>query len=145
MAPERFKGRTDALSDIYSLGLTVYELSTLRSAFEATSRASLIEQVTQHTPAAPRTIDPAIPKDLETIILKAIDRIPERRYRSAQLLAEDLQAFLTDRPIRARRVSKAERLWRLCRRNPVTALLTAASLAFLLTIAIVSSYFSLRA
>ena len=98
MAPERFDGRTDNRSDIYSLGLTLYELCTLQIAFQNSDKATLVEQVTQQSPAPPRRVEPAIPRDLETIILKAIDRTPERRYRTARHLAEDLQAFLADRP-----------------------------------------------
>ena len=144
MAPERFQGRTDAACDIYGLGLTLYELCTLTTAFRSSTRASLIDQITKHDPPPPRSIDPSIPLDLETIILKAIDRIPERRYPTARHLAEDLQAFLADRPVKARRISVSERLWRVCRRNPITAVLTAASLCLLIAIAAGSSYFSLR-
>ena len=144
MAPERFKGRTDEGCDIYGLGLAIYELSTLTNAFDALPRARLIEQITQQVPEPPRSIAPSIPRDLETIILKAIDPIPERRYPTAMSLAEDLQAFIADRPIRARRVSNMERVWRLCRRNPVTAILTAASLSMLLAIAIGASFFSIK-
>ena len=142
MPPERFAGQTDGRSDIYCLGLTLYELSTLTSAFAGKDRARLVEQVTQSSPRAPRAIDPSIPRDFETIVLKAIDRNPDRRYQTARQMAADLQAFMLDRPIRARRISVPERLWRLCRRNPVTAVLSAISLTLLVTAALGASIFA---
>jgi WD40 repeat protein/serine/threonine protein kinase len=133
MAPERFRGAGDARSDIYGLGLTLYELLTLRPAFPEGDRNRLIEQVVHAEPAPPRRLNPAVPPDLETVVLKAIDRDPARRYPTAAALADDLRRFLEDRPIRARRVSARERLWRWCRRNPVVAALAAAlALVFLL-------------
>lgn len=136
MAPERFSGQTDNRSDIYSLGLTLYELCTMRAAFQNTDRAELVESVIQRTPVAPRLLEPMLPLDLETIILKAIDRSPDRRYRTSQQLAEDLQAFLADRPIQARRITSLERLWRTCRRNPLAATMSAISLLLLVTVAV---------
>jgi serine/threonine protein kinase/WD40 repeat protein/tetratricopeptide (TPR) repeat protein len=118
MAPERFSGLSDVRGDIYSLGLTLYELVTFRPAFEDTDRAGLIRQVTQQDPPAPRKVDRRLPRDLETIILKAIAKEPHRRYATAEALAEDLRRFLGDRPILARRTSWAGHAWRWCRRNP---------------------------
>jgi serine/threonine protein kinase/Tfp pilus assembly protein PilF len=132
MAPERFSGQSDARSDIYSLGLTLYELLTWRPAFNALDRSRLIHQVTQDEPPRPRSVDPRIPRDLETIVLKAISREPAHRYSSAGEFADDLERFLKDRPIHARRITPAERLWRWCRRNRTVAALTAAAFAFLL-------------
>jgi serine/threonine protein kinase/WD40 repeat protein/tetratricopeptide (TPR) repeat protein len=132
MAPERFRGRSDGRSDVYSLGLTLYELLALRPAFLETDRSKLIHQVTQAEPPPPRQLNPTVPRDLETIVLKAMAPEPAHRYQSAAELAEDLQRFVDDRPIRARRVSPAERFGRWCRRNPALASLTAA-LALLLT------------
>src|SRR5437763_997035 len=74
-------------------------------------------------PPRPRKIDARIPRDLETIVLKAIAKEPTRRYATAGAMAEDLRRFLADRPIRARRVSSLEKVWRWCRRNPVDATL----------------------
>ena len=80
MAPERFGGQADARSDVYGLGLTLYEMLTLRMAFAASERARLVEQVLHDEPPVPRKIDPRIPRDLETIVLKAISKEPGRRY-----------------------------------------------------------------
>jgi serine/threonine protein kinase len=137
LAPERFDGRSDPRSDVYSLGATLYELLTLRPAFDEPDRAHLIERVTHGEPPRPRQVEGRIPRDLETIVLKAMAREPAARYQNAEALAEDLQRFLLDRPIRARRAGPAERAWRWCRRNPVvaglltTAVVLAAGLAVL--------------
>jgi WD40 repeat protein/serine/threonine protein kinase len=127
MAPERFEGWSDRRSDIYGLGMTLYELLTLRSAFEAVTRAKLIEQVIHDPAPAPRKQDSRIPRDLETIVMKTIAKEPAERYATAQALAADLENFLTDKPIRARRVGPGERAWRWCRRNPMATGLLAAS------------------
>ncbi len=140
MAPERFQGQADVRSDLYSLGLTLYELCTFRYAFEQSDRAELIHQVTHHTPPPPRQINPRIPRDLETIILKSIDREPSHRYSSAEKMAEDLRLFVEDRPIQARRISLRERCWRWCRRNPAQAALTACIAVLLVVLAGVSLY-----
>jgi eukaryotic-like serine/threonine-protein kinase len=126
--PERFQGKSDARGDVYGLGLTLYELLTLRPAFSEPDRSKLLQQVMHDEPPRPRKINPAVPRDLETIVLKAIARNPAHRYQNAADLAEDLRRFVEDRPIRARRVTRVERLWRWCRRNPTTALLLAALL-----------------
>jgi hypothetical protein len=132
MAPERFRGWSDPRSDIYSLGLTLYEMLILRPAFEAADRLELIRRVTHDEPPRPRKVDPRIPRDLETIVLKAIDKEPSRRYATAGELAADLRRFAEDRPIAARRSTWAERAWRACRRNPVSAGLAASLLLALL-------------
>lgn len=121
MAPERFQGAADEKSDIYSLGLTIYELCTLKHAFDRSDRAELIQQVTHQDPLRPRRLNPNIPRDLETIILKCIDREPSARYATPVALENDLRLFLDDRPILARRSSLLEQSWRWCRRNPVVA------------------------
>jgi WD40 repeat protein/serine/threonine protein kinase len=138
MAPERFRGRADAVGDVYSLGLTLYELLTLRPAFDATDRMALIEQVRHRMPVRPRRLDRRVPRDLETIVLKAMAKEPGARYPTAQALADDLRRFLDDKPIRARRASAPEHAWRWCRRNPALAALTAA-VAVLLVGAVVGS------
>jgi WD40 repeat protein/serine/threonine protein kinase/tetratricopeptide (TPR) repeat protein len=133
MGPERFEGLCDARTDVYALGLSLYELLVLRPAFAANDRLQLIDQIKICEPSRPRALDPAIPRDLETIVLKAIDKDPRRRYASADDLAEDLRRFLADEPIRARRISWPERSARWARRNPAVAVLT-ASVALLLVV-----------
>ena len=121
MAPERFQGQADMRSDVFSLGLTLYEMVTLRPAFSAALGAPLIERMLYAEPPRPRQLDGRVPRDLETIILKAIAKEPNRRYQTAADLAADLQLFLADRPIRARESTAVERFGRWCRRNPSLA------------------------
>jgi serine/threonine protein kinase/predicted Zn-dependent protease len=139
LAPERLHGQADARSDVYGLGITLYELLAQRPAFEDTNRARLIERVTHDEPPRPRRADPHVPRDLETIVLKAMAKEPAARYATAAALAEDLRRFLADRPIRARRSSVVEKLWRLCRRNPAVASLMGSVAALLVTVAVVAS------
>ena len=112
MAPERFRGEGDARADVYALGLTLYELLTLRPAFESSDRLKLIERIKTEEPARPRSVDARIPRDLETIVLKAIEKDPKARYPTAEAMGEDLRRFLADEPIKARQVGAAERYWR---------------------------------
>lgn len=136
MAPEQFAGQADHLSDIYSLGLTLYETLTLRPAFEDASRSHLVPgQGGQSELVRPRKLHPGIPVDLETIVLKASSRDPRERYQSAEDMAVDLQRFLEDRPILARRATVVERLSRWCRRNPAIAGLSGLALLLLLLVA----------
>jgi WD40 repeat protein/serine/threonine protein kinase len=128
MAPERFLGKSDARSDVYSLGVTLYELLTFRSPFAAGDRDQLLHQVLHAEPARPRKANSEVPRDLETIVLKAIAKEPSHRYQTAAELAEDLRRFVEDRPVRARRLTPPERLWRWCRRDPRTAALLGALL-----------------
>jgi serine/threonine protein kinase/WD40 repeat protein len=144
MAPERFTGVADARSDIYSLGLTLYELLTLRPAFLETDRVRLVQAIATQEPKSPRRLDPQLPRDLETIVLKAINKDPSRRYAAAAELEEDLRRFLADRPIQARRTSSWERVRRWCRRNPGWAATIATVLGLLSFIAIAGSVLSLN-
>jgi eukaryotic-like serine/threonine-protein kinase len=125
MAPERFSGQGDLRSDVYSLGLTLYELLTLRPAFDDSDRNKLVKQVVHDEPVRPRKLNAAVPRDLETVVLKAIARDPAHRYQTPADMAEDLKRFVEDRPVRARRASEAEKFWRWCRRNPLPASLLA--------------------
>jgi WD40 repeat protein len=145
MAPERFRGQSDPRSDVYGLGTTLYELATLRPAFEEPDRARLIERVLHGEPARLRQLDARIPRDLETIILKALAKEPADRYATAGAMAEDLRRFLADRPVLARRAAVAERAWRWCRRNPVVAGLTAAVALLLVAGTGLSTYFAVKA
>lgn len=134
MAPERFSGSCDPRSDLYSLGATLYELVTFRPAFSGRDRLELIDRISRHEPPAPRSLDPHVPADLETIVLKAMSKDPRDRYRSASDLKSDLQCFIGDRPIKARRVSLLERFLRWRRRNPAFA--ASLAIVFLLLIGI---------
>ncbi len=136
MAPERFNGQADIRSDLYALGLTLYELLTLRPAFDGIDRNKLIQQVSHDEPLRPRKLNRAVPRDLETIVLKAIARDPAHRYQTGTELADDLGRFLGDLPIQARRVSRREQLWRWSHRNPGLAILTGAVAVLVLAIAI---------
>ncbi len=132
MAPERFNGQGDFRSDTYSLGLTLYELLALRPAFDEADRNKLVKQVIHDEPPRPRKLNPDVPRDLETVVLKAIARDPAHRYQTAGALVDDLQRFLDGRPITARRVGPIERAVKWVKRNPVV---TGAALAVLLTLA----------
>jgi WD40 repeat protein len=127
LAPERFEAKADARSDVYALGLTLYELLTLRPAFAETDRNKLVAQVMHAEPPRPRQVQPEVPRDLETIVLKALAREPARRYPSATELAEDLKRFVAGEPIRARRVSAGKRLLLWAKRRPAAAALLAVS------------------
>jgi serine/threonine protein kinase len=145
MAPERFQGKSDIRCDVYSLGLTLYELLVQRPAFTENDRSKLIHQLTHEEPAPPRKLEPAIPRDLETVVLKAIARDPAHRYQTAGELAADLKRFGEDRPVQARRVTAAERLWRWCKRNPALATSTAGVVVLLLAGTGISTYFGIQA
>jgi serine/threonine protein kinase len=132
LAPEALRGLSDVRSDVYSLGLTLYELITLEPPFGELSAGELLRQVSEGEIPLPRRIEPSVPRDLETIVLKAIAREPDHRYRSAHALADDLRRFLEDRPIRARRVTAIERGWRWSRRNRAVAALMATVAASLI-------------
>jgi len=136
MAPEALHGQIDERTDVYGLGMTLYELVTLRLPFDESNPAILIKEIGEKDPTPPRRVNPAVPRDLETIVLTAIAREPRRRYPSADALADDLDAFLHDRPIRARRASLPDRGWRWCRRNPVVAGLSAVTAAVLVSAAV---------
>jgi WD40 repeat protein/serine/threonine protein kinase len=144
MPPERFRGQSDARGDVYALGLTLYELLALRPAYEAADRGELVHQV-MHGEAPPlRALNPLVPRDLETVVLKATERDPARRYATAGELAEDLRRFVEDRPIQARRVGPVERLWRWARRDPMTAGLVATIAGLLLATAVGATVAALR-
>ncbi len=137
MAPERFDGWSDPRSDVYSLGVTLYELLTLQYLFQEPNRAKLIDRVMHDVPPSPRKLDRKVPRDLETIVLKAIAKEPGQRYASSEQMAEDLRRFLADKPVLARRTSPAEQAWRWCRRNKGLAAASALAIVGLVAAVVV--------
>jgi tetratricopeptide (TPR) repeat protein len=120
MSPEQASGRralVDRRTDIYSLGASLYELATLQPAFPEEDRTKLLQQIVIDLPRLPSQINRHVPKDLETIIFKAITKEPAERYATAQELADDLTRHLNDEPIRARRPGPAERVAKWSRRH----------------------------
>ena len=122
MAPESFEARYDVASETWCLGATLYELVTLRPAFEPGSTAEIIRRITSTTPTKPRKVDPRIPHDLSTIIEKSISLEPEDRYKSAARMRDDLRAYLQDRPISAKPAPIHRKVWLWSKRNPWQAI-----------------------
>ncbi|MFO0850460.1 MAG: serine/threonine-protein kinase [Gemmataceae bacterium] len=131
MAPEQAEGKTkhiNHLADVYSLGATLYELMTGRPPFSGPSAVAVLAQVRSSEPVNPSRLQPGVPKDLETICLKAMQKEAGKRYPSAESLADDLQRYIDGQPILARPVSSVEKVVRWARRKPVQAGLTFAVL-----------------
>src|SRR5262249_17655029 len=127
------RGVVDHRSDIYSLGATLYELLTLRPLFESRDRNELLRQIADAEPRPPRSFEPSVPQELETVVLKALGKEPAERYSTAREMAEDLERFLDNRPILARRPTTLGRLWKLGQRHP--SLVGAGVLVLLLLLA----------
>ncbi len=147
MPPEQAAGRVDQIgpaADVYALGAILYCLLTGRPPFQSASTTDTILQVLDKEPVPLRELNAAVPRDLETIALKCLQKEPRRRYGSAQGLADDLERYLDGRPILARPVGRTERLWRWCRRNPALAAMEFTSALLLLLIAIGSVFYARR-
>jgi serine/threonine protein kinase len=120
MSPEQTlakRGMLDHRTDIYSLGVTLYELLTLEPAFNGCDRHEVIHQIAFEEPVQPRRLNEAVPAELETIVLKAMEKNPAERYDTAQEYADDLERFLKDEPIRAKRPSFIHRSRKWARRH----------------------------
>jgi serine/threonine-protein kinase len=141
MAPEQAAGKKDVgpAADVYALGAMLYELLAGRPPFQAETVAQTVLQVMRDEPVPPRRLQPPVPRDLETVCLKCLQKEPQRRYASAGALADDLRRFLSDEPILARPVPSWERLARWCRRNPRETLLVGAVALLLVLAALLSA------
>jgi tetratricopeptide (TPR) repeat protein len=129
MAPEQAAGRPDRVgpaTDVYALGTVLYECITGRAPFVAPGVLETLEKVRTVEPLSPRRLQPGVPRDLATVCLKCLRKEPEKRYYSAQELADDLRRFREGEPVRARPTPRWERLWKWCRRRPAAATLAAA-------------------
>jgi serine/threonine-protein kinase len=147
MAPEQADSRGRAVgpaADVYALGAILYELLTGRPPFRAATAMETVVQVLLEEPVPPRRLQPATPRDLETICLKCLHKDPRRRYPSAAALAGDLERFLHDEPIRARPVGRAERVWRWAKHRPLAAALAGVSASAVLGLLALSLWYNAR-
>jgi serine/threonine protein kinase/WD40 repeat protein len=139
MPPEQAdpgRGPTTPASDVYSLGAILYHVLTGRPPFLAETITQTLGLVAEADPVSPRLLNPTVPRDLETICTKCLEKDPRNRYASAEDLADELGRFLDDEPIRARPLAPAAKLARWCRRKPALALAIGTGMALLLFVAI---------
>jgi serine/threonine-protein kinase len=139
MSPEQALGRRlplDGRTDIYSLGVTLYELLTLRPAIDGKDRSEILRRISEEDPAPPRKLNPSTPRDLETVLLKAIAKEPSGRYPTAKELADELRRFLEHRPIISRRPNLLDRAAKWTRRHRFAVWTGSLSLAVLLVLSV---------
>ena len=145
MAPEQARGRnhlTDRRADVYAMGVMLFELLTEDRPFRGNAQGILVQKTTEDAPS-PRTLVPALSRDLETICLKCLEREPEKRYETALELADELRRFLENVPIQARPISSVEKAWRWCCRNRMVSGALAFSFAVLVVaLTVVSQFWS---
>jgi len=147
MAPEQAEGKArevDLRADVHALGAVLYELLVGRPPFRGATVLETLQQVRSAEPVAPSRLVPGLPRDIETIALKCLQKDPARRYDSAAALAEDLHRFGADEPIRARPVGAFERTWRWCRRNPALAASIVAVACALVAVAAIATLYADR-
>jgi serine/threonine-protein kinase len=147
MAPEQAAGKREAVSaatDVYALGAVLYELLTGRPPFRGDAALEVLRQVLHDEPVPPGRLHPGLPRDLETVCLKCLEKEPRRRYGSAAALADELDRFLDGRPVVARPVGRLERAWRWGKRNPREALIAVLVLVLVVAGAGVARWLELR-
>jgi WD40 repeat protein len=147
LSPEQAAGKQAQIgppSDIYGIGALLYELLTGRPPFMAESLQDTLLHIRETDPVPPAVLNPAVPRDLSTITLKCLEKVPARRYASARALAEDLRRFLHHEPISARPISMAERIWKTIRRHRIGTALAGTALLSLLCLTAGSLWFGVR-
>ena len=137
MPPEQASGNQDEVSvcsDVYSLGALLYAVTTGRAPFVGQNPLDILLDVLSEEPPAPRSLNDRIPRDLETVTLKCLQKAPQQRYATAAELADDLDRILDGRPVKARRITIAERAWRWCKRKPASAATILLSVVLLIAV-----------